>query len=160
MENTYVLFSVMNGSYGIDINNIVSIEKVTDTTHIPQMPNYMLGIVNIREQIIPVIDCSKILYNYSIQSDENTRYILIEVNGTVIALMVERTNQILDLNEDDIRPLHSIGTGNIPFLHGVAMHDDVITSIINIEEFFSSLKDVELIRSKVSQLHDKLAVPN
>ncbi|OMP66436.1 chemotaxis protein CheW [Domibacillus epiphyticus] len=63
MQDTLVLFNVKKGSFGLPINHVVSIEKISEISRIPNMPEYMLGIVNIRGQIIPVIDMSNLLFN-------------------------------------------------------------------------------------------------
>jgi purine-binding chemotaxis protein CheW len=148
MNTNFVLFNIEGGTYGIDINNIVSIEKVSKTTHTPQMPDYMVGIVSIRGQVLPIIDSKKLLYNQASQIDQNTRYILIETEHTTIAFMVESTNEIINFDPSLIKPVSLVGSSSSQsFLDGVALVEDRIISIINIQELISSLDNIEKIKT-------------
>lgn len=140
MMTNYVLFVIGTTTYGIDIKNIVSIEKVTESTPTPQMPDYMLGIVNVRDQILPIIDCKKILYNRSSTVDDNSRFIVIETEMTAIALLVESTNEIITIDPTTIKPVHLLGTTNSQkLIEGVALLNERIVSIIDIQKFLADI---------------------
>jgi purine-binding chemotaxis protein CheW len=151
MKTNFVLFTIESGVYGIDINNIVSIEKVTETTPTPQMPDYMLGIISIRGQVMPIIDSKKLLFNQFSNIDQNSRYLLIETSNTTIALMVESTNEIINFDKSLIKPINLFGTSNNQnFLEGIALLDDRIVFIIDTNQLSLSLtiEDIETIKQK------------
>ena len=54
-ENKYVIFKLNEEYYGIPISNVLSIEKVGETTRIPNAPNYINGVINLRGEVIPII---------------------------------------------------------------------------------------------------------
>ncbi|MCT8138088.1 chemotaxis protein CheW [Anaerobacillus sp. CMMVII] len=147
MNTNFVLFTIDSGTYGIDISNIISIEKVSETTPTPQMPDYMVGIINIREQVMPIIDCKKLLFSQSSDINENTRYILIETKHTTIALMVESTNEIINFDTSLIKPVHLLGSSNQTYLEGVVLLEDRIISIINTTELTAAIEDLKNIQA-------------
>ncbi|PLR96753.1 chemotaxis protein CheW [Bacillus sp. T33-2] len=152
MVNSFVLFMLHRGFYGVDLHNVVSIEKVIDTSSYPNMPEYMLGIVTIRGKIIPVVDVSKLLYNESTQIDESTRYILVETNGVTIALMVEKTNEIIDIEENQLNPVNFLGQDEGTYIKGVALQENRIITIIEISELVSSMHGIDLIKDHTAEL--------
>ncbi|PLR92545.1 chemotaxis protein CheW [Bacillus sp. T33-2] len=153
MPETLVLFEINKGTFGMNIHNIVSIEKITEVSKVPKMPEYVSGIVNIRGQIVPVIDMSKALYDRAIEMNEHTRYILVETNETIIAFMVEKTNEIISIDADNVAEVNSLAKGANDFIKGVAMQDSRIITILNLEALLLTLNDVDLIRAKIGELN-------
>ena len=138
MKRTFILFNAKQSVYGIEINKVVSIERVSEATSIPQEPDYMIGVVNTRGEIIPVVDSHFVLYHEHLKINEETRYILLEVQGSNIAFMVENTNEIIDIDDDLIKPVGMIEGSN--FVEGVTLIDGRIISILNSEGMISSMK--------------------
>lgn len=81
MKRTFILFNAKQSLYGIEINKVVSIERVSEATSIPQEPDYMIGVVNTRGEIIPVVDSHFVLYHKHLKINEETRYILVGGSG-------------------------------------------------------------------------------
>lgn len=149
LKTNFVLFNIENGTYGIDINHIVSIEKISEATTTPQMPDYMRGIVNIRGQVMPIIDSKKLLFNQFTCIDQNTRYILIETDQTTIALLVGDTNEIINIDTSLIKPISLLGSSNsVTFLKGVALLDERLISIIDIEQLISAIESINQLNYK------------
>ncbi len=140
MNTNYVLFTIGSSTYGIDIKNIISIEKTSETTPTPQMPDYMVGLVNVRGQIMPIIDCTRLLYHEPSQVDQNSRYILIETDQATIALLVESTNEIITFDSSLIKPVQLYGTNSAQnYLEGVALLEERIISIIDIDKILANV---------------------
>ncbi len=59
MENKYVIFKLSDEYYGLSIDNVISIEKPSQSTRIPNAPDYIKGVINLRGEVIPVIDLRK-----------------------------------------------------------------------------------------------------
>ena len=156
MKNTYIIFEVENTSYGINVQSIVSIERVSEITKLPQAPEYMLGIMKIREQILPVIDITRLLNNRELRIDPNNNYIIVETNGLQLALMVERTEEILEIELDKLKSIPSLQQEKVRLLEEVALLEQRLISIINLENVFASLQDIESIRSQIAQVQEAL----
>jgi purine-binding chemotaxis protein CheW len=151
MNDLFILFDVKTSGYGMGIQNVVSIEKVTESTNLPGTPEYMNGVVNIRGQVIPVIDMSTLLYNQPIQLSEHTCYILIETNETVIAFIVDKVSEIINLDEDQVRPVDLLGINTGTFIKGVAVKENLNVIILDIEELLSSLVDIDVIKIQIAE---------
>jgi purine-binding chemotaxis protein CheW len=151
MRTAFVIFKVEDSLFGIDIQHIVSIEKVSEITDLPQMPEFIQGIINIRGSIVPVIDAPKLLFNQDIQINENTRLILTDVNQLTFALRVPRTNEILDIDKEVIKPVNFMGS-SVDLLQGTVLQEGRIISIINLEALLSSIQHLDTVRSKIAQI--------
>ncbi|MBT2643152.1 chemotaxis protein CheW [Bacillus sp. ISL-41] len=146
MKKTFILFKANDAVFGVDLRKVISIEKKRETTSIPKSSEYIVGIANIRGEIIPVIDSNQVLYNQKINVDEEARYILLDIEGVTIALMVENTNEIIDLHIGTVSPVKIVNESN--FVDGVVLEGDRIISILNIEEMLLSLKDIENFKER------------
>ncbi|KAA0549966.1 purine-binding chemotaxis protein CheW [Bacillus sp. BGMRC 2118] len=146
---SFILFKVLDSCFGIDIQRIVSIEKNSVTIPIPQSPSYMMGIVNIRGQVVPVIDSYRLLYNREMQINEETRYILIDVSDFTFALMVESTNEIMNINLDEINPVHMINDDEISFIEGIALVNERLISILDIDKMLITLREMNPVEVKI-----------
>lgn len=144
MKSNYVIFRVGDNDLGIEIQYVISIEKVTEITCLPQMPDYIKGITNLRGQMKGVIDAATLLFNQSIEIDESTRFLLLDIHQSDIALMVSKTNEILSIDEEEIKPIDSINATSEIF-KGVALIDNRMISILNIEKLFSTLDALETV---------------
>lgn len=146
MKKTFILFKANDAVFGLDLRKVTSIEKKSEATSIPKSPEYIVGIANIRGKIFPVIDSNQVLYNQKMNVNEEARYILLDIDGVTIALMVENTNEIIDLDIGSISPVKIVNESN--YVEGVVLEGDRIISILNVEEMLLSLKDVENIKEQ------------
>lgn len=146
MKKTFILFKANDAVFGVDLRKVLSIEKKSEATSIPKSPEYIAGIANIRGKIIPVIDSNQVLYNQEMNVNEEARYILLDIDEVTIALMVENTNEIIDLDIGSISPVKIVNESN--YVEGVVLEGDRIISILNVEEMLLSLIDVENIKEQ------------
>jgi len=144
MKRTFIIFKARGAEYGIDLQKVVSIERNSKVTPLPQVPDYMVGIVSIRGKVIPVIDSNFLLFQKHLQEEEEPRYILLEVQGSTIALMVESTNEILEIEDSLIKPVEMMNANY--WIEGVALKGNRIISIIESGEMISTIRDIKHIQ--------------
>lgn len=147
MKRTFIIFKARGAEYGIDLKKVVSIERNSKVTTLPQVPDYMVGIVSIRGKVIPVIDSNYLLFQKHLKADEEPRYILLEVQGSTIALMVESTNEILEIENSLIKPVEMMNANY--WIEGVALKGDRIISIIDSGEMISTIRDIKHIQKEL-----------
>ena len=147
MKRTFIIFKARGAEYGIDLQKVVSIERNGKVTTLPQVPDYMVGIVSIRGKVIPVIDSNFLLFQKHLQEEEEPRYILLEVQGSTIALMVESTNEILEIENSLIKPVEMMNANY--WIEGVALKGDRIISIIDSGEMMSTIRDIKHIQEEL-----------
>ena len=102
VENKYVIFKLDKEYYGIPIENVLSIERARETTRIPNAPDYIKGVINLRGEVIPVIDLRDKLGMKSEAFSENSRIIVVKINEIVVGLIVDSSSEVLEIDKENI----------------------------------------------------------
>jgi purine-binding chemotaxis protein CheW len=143
-KNTLELatFYVGDALCGMDILNVQEINKLMEMTKVPQAPDYVTGILNLRGQIITIIDLGKKLGlgNKSIGNDP--RNIIVNYPGGHVGLLIRKISDVVIADPDKIEsaPANMAGIQNI-FFTGVYKTDKNLIGILNIEEVLRLEKD-------------------
>jgi purine-binding chemotaxis protein CheW len=98
----FLTFAIEDEIYGIPIENIKEIISVPDITPVPLTPNYLKGIINLRGEVIPVVDVRARFNKPEKEYDELTCIIVIEHGDSVLGLIVDNVKDVLFINRDDI----------------------------------------------------------
>lgn len=103
-ENKYLLFHIGNEMYGIGIMHVTDIIELQKITSVPDMPEYIKGVINLRGRVIPVMDLRLRFRMKSREYDDRTCIIIINVNDVAIGLIVDTVSEVRDIFEKDIDP--------------------------------------------------------
>jgi purine-binding chemotaxis protein CheW len=136
--------------FGISINHVISIEKMVTPSPLPLMPEYFMGLVDIRQKIVPLIDMNGILYNKKTKITDNTRLVIIDMDNLPIALIVDEAKEIIIIDSQEIKPLQSLLTTDTSFFEGVVRLNHRLVSLIDIKKLLNGLTNLEQIREQVS----------
>jgi purine-binding chemotaxis protein CheW len=136
--------------FGISINHVISIEKMVTPSPLPLMPEYFMGLVDIRQKIVPLIDMNGILYNKKTKITDNTRLVIIDMDNLPIALIVDEAKEIIIIDSQEIKPLQSLLTTDTSFFEGVVRLNHHLVSLIDIKKLLNGLTNLEQIREQVS----------
>lgn len=90
-----VSFNVGKEEYAINIHNIQSIIRMVELTKIPNSPEFIIGVINLRGQVIPIIELSLKLGLKNNEYGKNSRFIIVEFKNTVIGFLVDNVNEVL-----------------------------------------------------------------
>jgi purine-binding chemotaxis protein CheW len=101
-ETQFLVFESANNLYGIDILKITEILKPVQVTRLPNAENFVLGVINLRGNIVPVIDIRKILKNEYTELTNLSRIIVSNIYNKNLGLLVERVLEVVTLREDQI----------------------------------------------------------
>lgn len=99
-------FLLGEDKYALDISAVETIENIITTTKVPNGKEYLIGLINIRGETIPLIDTS-ILLKIDTQNPEYKKIIIIKYNSENIALAVSDIDNVLNISEDDLNPLNN-----------------------------------------------------
>jgi purine-binding chemotaxis protein CheW len=145
-ERQHVVFKLGNETYGIDIININEITENKKTTKVPNSPYYIEGVVNLRGNIVPVIDLKKRFNIKSSHRNENNRVIIVNIEGRQVGFLVDEASQVITLKEEDIDiPPEIIASVNSKFIVGIGQINEEIIMILDLKAIIlSSEKDGEL----------------
>jgi purine-binding chemotaxis protein CheW len=138
-----VSFKIGNEFYGIDIMSVKEILKESKFTRVPNTLDFVIGVYNLRGDIIPVIDLA-IMFNLkskTSQTQKNSQMsiIVIKVENLLIGLVVEQILRVIPLRKSDIQPPSPLlGTINERYITGVAEVDEKLFVIFDTNEIFSA----------------------
>ncbi len=123
---------------GINILHIQEINKLTNATNVPQSPDYVKGVLNLRGQIITVIDLGRKIALKSLSEKKENRNIIVQFQEEHIGLLVDKIGDVFEIEADKIEPAPS-NIGNIQevFFEGVVKKDSSLIGILNIKEILS-----------------------
>ena len=132
-------FYIGDSLCGMDILKVQEINKLLEMTEVPLAPDYVRGILNLRGQIVTVIDLgSKLDLSATVTTGE-TRNIIVNSNGEYIGLLVDRIGDVERTIEDKIEsPPANIGKIQGRYFEGVFKKENSLIGILNVEEI---LKD-------------------
>ncbi len=116
----YVVFQLQNEAYGIDIQLVQGIEKIKNIARVPKAPQCIVGVMNLRGEIIPVMSL-RARFNIERKAyDDNTRIIIIRLEDSQIGLIVDEVKEVLELGLDAIENIQGIdNTIDLDYIAGV-----------------------------------------
>jgi len=134
-SNTVELASFFVGEAlcGMDILKVQEINKLIEMTRVPQAPEYVLGILNLRGEIVTIIDLGKKLGLKSTEISDKTRNIIVNSNGEHIGLMVEQISDVVQAKFEKIEaPPANIGGVQGKYFTGVLKTKDRLIGILDV----------------------------
>jgi purine-binding chemotaxis protein CheW len=108
-QNTYLIFSVGEESYGIRITYITEVIEIEEVTKVPDLPKYVKGIINLRGKIIPVTDARLRFGKEEREYDEMTCIIIVDIDGVSFGLIVDGVKEVVSMSTEEISPPPSVG---------------------------------------------------
>ncbi|GEA17044.1 chemotaxis protein CheW [Moorella sp. E306M] len=133
MARKLVVFDLAGELYGLDIFDVREIVKDTLVTRIPQTPEFVEGVVNLRGKIIPVIDLRKRFGFAKGEKTKDARIIIVDIAGQEAGLVVDSVKEVAAVDETTIETTPDVTTVNAAFVEGLAKKDDKIIIIIKLE---------------------------
>jgi len=101
----YCTFGFENELYGIEIDQIQEIINLQKVFPVPRAPNYIMGVINLRGNIVPVIDIKPILKLPLWKQDINSRIVLINAENVIVGIVVDEIGDVVSLTGSKIEPL-------------------------------------------------------
>lgn len=139
----YLTFKLEEELFALDIGKVREVLDFTSITKVPQTPDYMRGVINLRGSVVPVVDLRLKFGMGLAEKTVNTCIIIAEVEldgeKVVMGAMADAVQEVLDLEPDQIEPAPRIGTKlNTEFIKGMGKHAEQFIIILDIDKVFSS----------------------
>lgn len=148
-KDKYLTFRLDEEDYGLEIRHvkeIISVQKITD---VPDLPDFVKGVINLRGQVIPTLDLRLRFGLPPKDYDERTCIIITHMNETLVGVIVDTVNEVLDIPPEMISPAPSVQKGVAHrFIQGLGRAGDAVKIILNAERL---LHEDELEALEVSQ---------
>ena len=101
-KNRFLTFSLDKETYGVEIKYVIEIIGIQTITEIPELPEYIKGIINLRGKIIPVMDVRLRFKKDPLEYNDRTCVIIVDMNEILIGLIVDKVAEVVRIAEEDI----------------------------------------------------------
>jgi purine-binding chemotaxis protein CheW len=130
----FVTFKLDQEEYGIDIQNVSIIEKMMPITRVPKTPQFIRGVINLRGEIVPVMDLKLRFDIEQSEATDDTRIIIVKVEEVLFGIIVDAVSEVIQLKDDAIESTASLKENtNIDFIYGIGKVDERIVILLNLE---------------------------
>jgi len=134
----WVTFQLGDEIYGVLVKNVREILRINNISPVPGAPDYIVGITNIRGNVISVIDGRSRINLTSKEHTDLSRMIVMESEDDIVAVVVDRVADIIDLPESIVDSSPKLAKGkNSKYISGVISHDDDLIIILDSEKFIT-----------------------
>jgi len=143
VSTQYLTFTLGKEMFSINISKVREILNYTEITKVPRMPSFLNGVINLRGNVVPVVDLRMKLGMSAIQITDKTCIVIVEVKAnnelTQMGVLIDTVSSVIDIEPDQIAPPPKIGM-NIEneFLEGMGSIDGRFIIILNIDKVLSS----------------------
>ena len=135
----FLVFTLGNEEYGIDILKVQEIRGYDQVTRIANTPNFIKGVTNLRGVIVPIIDLRIKFAQDDVEYNDNTVVIVLNFEQRVVGIVVDGVSDVLSLTTDQIRPAPEFAvTLSTEYLTGLGALGDRMLILVNIEKLLSS----------------------
>ncbi len=132
-ERQYVVFRLEGQVYGADISVVREVNYVTPVTRLPNTPAYVMGVMDLRGEVLPVIDMRKRLGLPSHETDKEARVMILDLGGHASAITVDGVDQVVTLNDEQIVPPDQrLSLPGQDYVVGVARTADTLVVIMDL----------------------------
>ncbi|MCW7482311.1 chemotaxis protein CheW [Leptospira kanakyensis] len=148
LDGRFLIFSLADRSYGIEIKFITEIVGMQNITEIPDMPTFIKGVINLRGKVIALIDVRDRFRMQSIGYNDKTCVIILNVNQQLIGLIVDTVKEVIKIPPTNMEDAPKFGDhqGN-QFIKSIAKVSDDVKVLLNIEKL---LKDEDQLALDVA----------
>lgn len=135
----FVVFELNDQEYGIDILRVKTIEKMINITRVPKTASYVKGVINLRGEIVPIIDLREKFNLEKKEVNDNTRIIIVYVDDVEVGLIVDSASKVIDIGGNMIEsPPESLGNSEQSSICGIGKLDDKVITLLDVEKILSA----------------------
>ncbi|WP_033828470.1 chemotaxis protein CheW [Bacillus andreraoultii] len=142
-----VIFKEKNEEYAINVDHVLSIEKLEHITPVPKLPDYIKGLVKVRGNLVPVVDLHNVLYGTDEEIQEITRLIVLKTDEMELALLVGEAKELLEIERSSIKQVGLIAYEKTSYFTGVINLENRLITIIDPLQFIYSLDGIKEIQA-------------
>jgi len=133
LKGKHLIFSLGDENYGIPIRNVIEIINITEITKVPEQPEYVKGIINLRGKVISVMDVRLRFGKPEKEYDDRTCIVVIEVEKETFGLIVDNVKEVANIEESEISPAPQMTNGDeaIGFIDGIGKMNNEIWLLVD-----------------------------
>ena len=134
--NKYLFFRIGKESYGIGIRSVIEIIELQNISEVPDMPNYVKGVINLRGKVIPIVDLRLRFDMDEREYDSRTCIIVTEVDRILVGCLVDTVEEVMEIPEKNIEPPPRFKTvsGRDQYISGMGKDGEAIKILLDVEK--------------------------
>lgn len=134
----WVTFRLENETYGINVMQVQEVLRYTEIAPVPGAPGYVLGIINLRGNVVTVIDTRARFGLQSAELTDNTRIVIIEAEKQVIGILVDSVAEVVYLRASEIDSAPNVGTEeSAKFIQGVSNRENELLILVDLNKLLT-----------------------
>jgi purine-binding chemotaxis protein CheW len=130
-KEKYLTFVLDNEAYGIGIDNVIEIIGIQPITSVPELPDYIRGIINLRGKIIPVMDVRLRFKKIFREYNDRTCIIVVDINDLSIGLIVDSVSEVLIIPDGDVILPPNLNKVSNRYIRGIGKVDSEVKLILD-----------------------------
>lgn len=132
-KDKYLTFHLGEEDYGIEIAFVTEIIGIQKITEVPDMPEFIKGVINLRGKVIPLMDVRERFRMQFREYDERTCIVVVDINNTAVGLLVDEVSEVVDIPESQVEPPPKTGKGTSSrFIKGMGKMDDEVKILLDV----------------------------
>ncbi|WBY64342.1 chemotaxis protein CheW [Thermocaproicibacter melissae] len=154
-EQRYLTFWTASELYGIPISDVVQIISMQEITPLPDFPNYAKGVINLRGNIIPVIDMRIRLKKPEVEYTDNTCIIVTNIQDTYMGFIVDTVDQVTTIDPEDITPAPRVSKEvTNHYLTGIGQVNDKVVLILDLSKILTESEFKQVTETALQEEKD------
>ena len=134
----WVTFHLENEKYGIKVMQVQEVLRMTEIAPVPGAPHYVLGIINLRGNVVTVVDTRRRFGLPDAEADDETRIVIIEADNNVVGILVDSVAEVVDLKASEIETAPNVGNDeSSKYIQGVSSRDDELLILVDVNKLLS-----------------------
>lgn len=143
-----VSFHIGGEEFGLDILRVQEIIRIQELTRVPNSPDFVDGVINLRGKVIPVVALRKRFGLEELAHDKQTRIVVVEVRGTVLGFIVDSVSEVLRIPADTVEPPPRLGKVEREYVSGVGKLDNRLLILLDVDRLMS---DADEFNSQIGE---------
>lgn len=133
-----VTFRLADETYGINVMHVQEVLRITEIAPVPGAPAYVLGIINLRGNVVTVIDTRSRFGLPSGETDDSSRIVIIESDQQVVGILVDSVAEVVELNQTEIDSAPNVGNDESSrYIQGVANREDNLLIVVDLNKLLT-----------------------
>jgi purine-binding chemotaxis protein CheW len=134
-----VSFKIGDEEFGVDILKVQEINRMVEVTRVPNAPEYVDGVINLRGKVIPIVDLRRRFGMQRKEHDKNTRIVVVELNGKIVGFVVDAVSEVLRIPKSVTEQPPPIVAGiDADYITAVGKLEDRLLILLDLERVFST----------------------
>ncbi|ABZ84804.1 purine-binding chemotaxis protein chew [Heliomicrobium modesticaldum Ice1] len=134
-ERQLVAFTLAGEEYAVDIHYVQEIDRLLNITRVPKAPFYVEGVINLRGNVVPVIDLRKRFALPPRETTDRTRIIIVKVKEITVGIIVDGVSEVTRIPSTAVEPPPGLcGSVDLDFIHGVGKLGERLLILVNLEK--------------------------